>query len=57
MERNNNFEKTSEEIKETELDQITGGLKDINPNELYTNGNAIDLLNTDYLSDKIELSI
>ena len=54
MEQNKAIEITSE-IKETELDQISGGVNDINPNEFYADGNKIDLLNTDFLSEKIEI--
>jgi hypothetical protein len=54
MEQNKNIDIKSEEVKETELDQISGGVTDINPNELYVDGNKIDLLNTDFLPEKLK---
>ena len=43
----------SAEVKETEMDQVSGGVYDITPNELYKNGNEMDLLNTDFLPKEL----
>ena len=52
MEQNKNIK--SAEVKETELDQVSGGIENIPKNELYNNGNEIDLFNPDFLFEKNE---
>lgn len=54
MEQNKTIDVRSAEVKETELDQISGGAYDITPNELYKNGNEMDLFNPDFLSEKLK---
>ena len=51
MEKNKNIETTSAEVKETELAQVSGGVNNTIQNELYADGNKIDLQNPDFLSE------
>ena len=46
------FNAAAAEVKETELDQVSGGVNDLPENEYYINANEIDLLNTDFLPEK-----
>lgn len=54
MEQNKIIDIQSAEVKETELDQVSGGAYDIKPNEFYQNANEMDLFNPDFLFRKNE---
>lgn len=53
MEENKTIDINSAKVNETKLNQVSGGVNNITPNELYENNSGIDLLNTDFLSEKI----
>ena len=54
MEQNKTIHIKLAEVKETELDQVSGGIENVPQNELYSNGNEIDLFNPDFLFEKNE---
>ena len=54
MEQNKTIDIKSAEVKETELDQVNGGIDNLPENQFYENGNEIDLFNPDFLSEKIK---
>jgi hypothetical protein len=54
MEQTKTIHIKSAEVKEAELNHVNGGVNNIPTNELYENGNEIDLFNPDFLSEKIE---
>ena len=53
MEENKTIDINSAKVHEATLNQVSGGVNNITPNELYENSSGIDLLNTDFLSEKI----
>ena len=52
MEKFDNNQQNS--VTEKDLDQVSGGVNDLPTNQLYQNGNEIDLFNPDFLFEKIE---
>ena len=54
MEQTKTIHIKSAEVKEVELNQVNGGVNNIPTNELYENGNEIDLFNPDFLSEKLK---
>ena len=53
MEENKTIDINSAKVNKAKLDQISGGVNNITENELYENSSGIDLLNPDFLSEKI----
>ena len=54
MEKNKTIHIKTAEVKETELDQISGGVKNLTMNELFVDANKIDLFQPDFLFFKKE---
>lgn len=52
MEKDKTIHIKTAEVKETELNHVSGGVNDLPENEYYINANEIDLLNTDFLPEK-----